>query len=199
VALQFPHRERHANARLAERLARRPDALALPPSDTARQVKYPPSRRCQMEKIIAEGFLLTHSEIASDKIDAYQATHYRVGYGENAFSLRIGTRSEALLRLYEATKQTCGVFITAFNPYGTVQLDEVNEVAHARLGEHFRAIAPHVIEGAGDDQIGVWPEEKSFFALGVNEDVARLLGNRFHQDAVVWTGPDAIPRLLLLR
>ena len=144
-----------------------------------------------MEKIIAEGFLLTHSEIASDKIDAYQATHYRVGYGENAFSLRIGTRSEALLRLYEATKQACGDFITAFNPYGTVQLDEVNEVAHARLGEHLRAIAPHVIEGAGDDQIGVWPEEKSFFALGVNEDVARLLGNRFHQDAVVWTGPDA--------
>jgi hypothetical protein len=143
--------------------------------------------------------LLTHSEIASEKIDAYQATHYRVGSGKNAFLLRIGTRSDALLRLYEATKQTCCVFITAFNPNGTEQDDEANEAAHFLLGEHLRTIASHVIDGAGADPIGVWPEEKSFLALGVNEDAARLLGKRIHQDAVVWTGPDAIPRLLLLR
>ena len=49
------------------------------------------------------------------------------------------------------------------------------------------------------DPTGAWPEEKSFLALGVGEDTARKLGNRLHQDAVVWAGLDAVPRLLLLR
>ena len=49
------------------------------------------------------------------------------------------------------------------------------------------------------DPIGAWPEEKSFLALGVGEDTARKLGNRFRQDAVVWVRSDAVPRLLLLR
>ena len=49
------------------------------------------------------------------------------------------------------------------------------------------------------DPTGAWPEEKSFLALGVGEDTARKLGNRFRQDAVVWVRSDAVPRLLLLR
>ena len=55
------------------------------------------------------------------------------------------------------------------------------------------------MDGAGADPTGAWPAEKSFLALGVGEEAARNLGNCFHQDAVVWVGPDAVPRLLLLR
>ena len=139
------------------------------------------------------------TEIGSEKIDAYRATHYRVGEGDNAFSLRIDTRSEPLRRLYGATGEACGIFITAFNPYSKAQSNEANVAAHSRLGEHLRAITPNVIDGAGGDPTGAWPDEKSFLALGVGEDMARELGNRFHQDAVVWVGPDAVPRLLLLR
>jgi Protein of unknown function (DUF3293) len=59
-------------------------------------------------------------------------------------------------------------------------------------------LSRHVIEWAGHPS-GAWPPELSFFALGISERAARDLGRRFDQDAVVWAGADAVPRLLLLR
>jgi hypothetical protein len=49
------------------------------------------------------------------------------------------------------------------------------------------------------DPNGDWLQERSYFALGLDQSAAFELGAKFHQDAVVWAGPDAIPRLLLLR
>ena len=76
---------------------------------------------------------------------------------------------------------------------------EANEAAHECLGTDLRALSARVIEGAGADPSGAWPEEKSFFALGVDLDGARNLGNRYMQDAIVWVGADAVPKLILLR
>jgi hypothetical protein len=151
-----------------------------------------------------EGFFMSTNlrstePILAHKIDAYRATHYRVGAGPEAFTLRIDIPSNPLRRLYENTGHRCGVFITAFNPLGRQQGARANEIAHAHLGECLRALAPHVIEGAGADPTGAWPPEKSYFALGVDKHAASELGARFRQDAIVWAGPDTIPRLLLLR
>jgi hypothetical protein len=140
---------------------------------------------------------LTDTAIAADKVAAYRATQYRIG-GSEPFTLSIGKQSDALLQLYKTTGQTCGLFITAFNPFGRAQSAEANEAAHSRLGECLRALSPHVIEGAGYPA-DAWPPELSFFALGIDEGAARQLGRRFDQDAVVWAGADAVPRLLLLR
>jgi hypothetical protein len=137
--------------------------------------------------------------VAAHKIDAYRATHYRVGDGPEAFTLRIDIASNPLRRLYESIGHACGVFVTAFNSFGQQQSAHANETAHARLGECLRSLTPHVIEGAGADPTGAWPQEKSYFALGVDQRAASELGARFRQDAIVWVGPDAIPRLLLLR
>ena len=78
--------------------------------------------------------LLDQSEIAAGKIEAYRSTHYRVGSGESAFSLKIGSRSEDLLRLYKLTGLDCGLFITAFNPYGEEQSDEATQQPMLSLG-----------------------------------------------------------------
>jgi hypothetical protein len=144
-------------------------------------------------------FCLADTAIACDKLAAYRITHYRVGAGPEAFTLRIDTKSDALLRLYKKTGQTCGLFITACNPFGQAQHAEANEAAHTQLGDCLRALVPHIIGGIGVDPNGTWPGEMSFFALGIDKDIARQLGCRFHQDAVVWAGSEAIPRLLLLR
>jgi hypothetical protein len=140
---------------------------------------------------------MNDTAIACDKIAAYQSTQYRIG-GPEPFTLSIGTKSDALLQLYRKTGQTCGLFITAFNPFGQAQSAEANQAAHFQLGEDLRALSRHVIEGAGYPS-GAWPLELSFFALGISEGAARDLGRRFDQDAVVWAGADAVPRLLLLR
>jgi hypothetical protein len=139
------------------------------------------------------------SEIHSDKVRAYRDTHYRVGFGRDAFSLRVDKLSEELLKLYQATGHQCGVYITAFNPFGRAQSEQANEEAHRRLGDHLRTVSAEVIEGVGADPTGAWPEEKSYLGLGIDLETARKLGTQARQDAVIWTGEDAIPKLILLR
>jgi Protein of unknown function (DUF3293) len=143
--------------------------------------------------------LLAHSDIPPDKLAAYLATNYRFGHGLDRITLRIDTRSEALKRLYASSGCACGAFLTAYNPMGQAHSLEVNEAAHACLVAELHALAIEVIEGAGADSSGAWPEEKSVFALGVELEVARTLGIRYRQDAIVWVGKDAIPILVVLR
>lgn len=142
---------------------------------------------------------MAHSDIPAEKITAYLATDYRFGHGLDRITLRIDTRSEALKRLYASSGCACGAFLTAYNPLGQAQSPEANEAAHARLVAELNALAIEVIEGAGVDPTGTWPEEKSVFALGVELEAARTLGIRYHQDAIVWVGEDAIPILVVLR
>jgi len=142
---------------------------------------------------------LRQSDIPPEKIAAYRNTGYRFGRGADLVSLRIDTRSEALARLYASSGHRCGVFITACNPLGELQSREENEAAQARLAAELHALAIPAIEGEGVDPAGAWPAEKSFFALGVALDAARDLGLRHRQNAVVWAGEDAIPKLILLR
>ncbi len=142
---------------------------------------------------------MAHSEIPAEKIAAYRGTGYRLGQGLGAITLRIDTRSEALLRLYASSGHNCGVFITAQNPLGEAQSAEANDASHARLAAELKALQIEAIEGAGADPGGAWPAEKSLFALGVDLDAARRLGVRYRQNAIVWVGEDVIPKLILLR
>ena len=142
---------------------------------------------------------MAHTKISAEKIAAYRAIEYRFGEGLDAITLRIDQASQALLELYARLAHTRGVFITAFNPQGAAQDAAENEAAHVGLGRELRGLYPIVIEGAGADPAGAWPQEKSYFSLGVDLETARVLGRRYQQDAVVWTGKDAIPKLILLR
>lgn len=142
---------------------------------------------------------MAHSEVLAEKIEAYRKTDYRFGAGRDAVTLHIDRRSDALALLYASSGHACAVFITACNPFGQGQSVEANEDAHGRLGEALRALSAPVTEGAGADPSGAWLEEKSFFALGVDLATARDLGSHYRQDAIVWAGEDAVPKLILLR
>jgi hypothetical protein len=142
---------------------------------------------------------LMQSEISAWKIQAYQKTDYRFGEGTGAITLRVDVHSDELARLFAKSAQTCGLFITAFNPFGQVRSVDANEAAHVRLRTELKSVCPLVIEGAGADPTGAWPPEKSYFALGVDLEASKHLGQQYGQDAIVWAGKDAIPRLILLR
>jgi len=146
-----------------------------------------------------EGFLLNTTAIDPGKIASYRAAHYRVGAGGTHFTLLIGQPSPELRDLYHATKTDSALFITAFNPFGAVQSMDANLLAHARLGDHLRALTAQTYEGHGADPTGEWPPESSYLALGIDKDTAERLGRRAHQDAVVWADADSVPQLLLLR
>jgi len=142
---------------------------------------------------------VNHTKISIEKISAYEATHYAVGSGSDAFTLRIGEFSPRLKDLFNVNKVSCGVFITAFNPFGSVQSGDANETAHSKLRADLKKITSVILDGTGADPMGDWPPEASYLALGVEQETAEQLGRRFHQDAIVWSRSDAVPSLLFLR
>ena len=139
------------------------------------------------------------SEIPADIIASYRAADYQAGSGSAAIRLRIDQHSESLAQLLAASGQQCAVFITACNPGSQPQSPAANQAANAHLHEELSRHTDQIIEGTGSDPSGTWPLEQSLLALGVELDVAEVLGRRFGQNAVVWAGADAIPRLILLR
>ncbi len=141
------------------------------------------------------------SEIDPAKIAAYQSTDYVIAAPPGPFVLRIGQESCELQALYRRVGRESALFITAYNPEGTLQSEALNEAAHERLRRRLDLYGELVFEGEGrgvGDNAG-WPHEKSFLVLGVDRDVAACLGREARQDAVVWAGPDGVPHLVLLR
>ena len=159
---------------------------------------------------------LTRSVIPAKLISAYLATDYcvtpvssasrdgeKTASGlDHAFVLHVDEYSEALSRLFVVSGCQCAAFITACNPWSMPHSLEENLAACARLRDELirHSLQPEqIINGEGRDPTGAWPGEKSFLALGLDLETSMLLGREFGQNAVVWAGKDAIPRLILLR
>jgi hypothetical protein len=142
---------------------------------------------------------MSETTIAADKVRAYRATDYRLGYTTHDIVLAPGLRSSRLAALYASKGVTCGAFLTAFNPLGTQKSDTENDQAHAELTKTLARLGLESIEGSGSEVGTQWPAEKSLFALGLNRRDAIAIGRQFDQDAIVWVGDSAVPELVLLR
>ena len=139
------------------------------------------------------------TQIHPDKVRAYLSTDYRLGHTIRDIVLTIGKHSERLAALFADSGVSCGAFLTAYNPRGTEQSKAANVKAHAELAANLREMGLPAIEGSGSEKGSNWPAEKSYFALGLALAPAKAIGRQFDQDAIVWVGADAIPRLVLLR
>lgn len=153
---------------------------------------------CSVGPSIAEGFFLSDTTIDAAMIQAYRATEYRV-LGDEPFILRIGQSCDALAALHKRHRIDCSAYITACNPYSQ-QFDEVaNAGRHADLGHELRKRSLTALEGIGQHPSNQWPGEASYLILGLTLEAAKSLGTRLEQNAIVWSGTDAIPQLILLR
>ena len=139
------------------------------------------------------------SLVAAEKREAYFATNYCLGCSPAEVVLNIGKYNPRLTALFTEHRVTCGAFITAYNPEGTQQSTEANAHDHAALLAEVVALGLPFIEGEGADATGEWPAERSVFAYGMDKVTACRVGRQFHQDAIVWVGPDAVPQLVMLR
>ena len=54
-----------------------------------------------------------------------------------------------------------------------------------------------ILPGVGQHPSNNWPGEQSVLVLGLSLEAAKTLGRRFDQNAVVLTGRDGIPQLVL--
>jgi len=142
---------------------------------------------------------MVETQIAADKIRAYRASDYRIGFTEQAIVLQPGLRSAQVAQLFATHGVTCGSFITAYNPQGAQRSTAENEQAHQQLLTHIESLGFKCLEGEGSEAGTDWPEEKSCFALGLGRSDAIKIGSLFGQDAIVWVWETAVPELVLLR
>ena len=142
--------------------------------------------------------MTSESLIGAETLQAFQETEYRV-YDEVPFTLKIGEPSSVLAAAQERNFVDCSAFITACNPFSQAFDDEANAERHAGLGLDLGQRNLANIEGIGQHPSNEWPGEASYLIFGLTLEAAKALGTRLEQNAIVWTGADTVPQLILLR
>jgi len=133
-----------------------------------------------------------------DLLESYRRTEYRVDDRGHAFVLRVDEPSRALRDCHAAFAVHCSTFITAWNPRSTPTDRAANDAAMARLEQALADVGCPSLRGEGVDPSGDWPGEQSLLVLGLAEAEAIELARRFDQNAIVWSGADATPRLVVV-
>lgn len=131
-------------------------------------------------------------------VQAYRETEYRV-YSSPMVCLRLDVVSKGLAQLHAEHGVLCSTFITACNPYSQLLSDVENLWRQANLKNELLARGYLVYEGEGVHPHNCWPREPSFLVPGLGPDDAAEFGVLFDQNAVLCSGADAVPRLILLR
>jgi hypothetical protein len=72
-----------------------------------------------------------------------------------------------------------------------------NEERHQALIAEIKGRSLSFLPGVGQHPGNKWPGEQSVLVLGLSLEAAKTLGRRFEQNAVVWTGKDGVPELVL--
>jgi hypothetical protein len=142
--------------------------------------------------------LQVESVISPETVQAYRETDFRVEI-DPSLVLRIDVRNPALAELCKAFGAETCVFITACNPNGVLLSDGENLKLQEQLLRELGVRSLNYLPGEGKHPTGEWPGEPSFLVFGLSLEAAKTLGRRFHQNAVVWCGSDAIPQLLILQ
>lgn len=137
--------------------------------------------------------------VLDEKINAYSNTNYVVFNEGDQFVLNVGQFSPIVKQIYNKTNRNCAVYITAYNPFGMQEDSQSNLIANNRLYEELKIYASEIYHGAGADPEGLWPPEPSFLAIGVNLQIATIIGKKYRQDAILWVDEAGIPQLILLR
>lgn len=134
---------------------------------------------------------------SSEQFAAFLATHYRVHHATAPFVLRIGAHSAALQQIQRAQGAEASAYLTAWNPLGETISSRLNADRQRALQRDLQELNVNWIGGEGIDPATGWREE-SVLALGLSREQAIVLGNKYQQLAIVWSGQDAVPELILL-
>ena len=136
--------------------------------------------------------------IDTGMIQAYAETHYRV-FGDEPFTLRVGEASARLAVEHHRHAVTSSAYVTACNPFSRMLRADDNAERHAALALDLEHRGLTAVEGLGEHPSNRWPGEPSFLVFGLELAAAKDLGARLEQNAIVWSGADAVPQLILLR
>lgn len=131
-------------------------------------------------------------------IQAFRETEYRA-YTDEPFTLRIGEVCDPLAAAHKRHRVDSSAFITACNPFSQILDEDSNARLHVAFGLALNKRSLASIEGVGQHPSNQWPGEPSYLIFGLTLETAKTLGTSLNQNAIVWTGADAVPQLILLR
>ncbi|MDE2260441.1 MAG: DUF3293 domain-containing protein [Betaproteobacteria bacterium] len=140
------------------------------------------------------------SAIDPDLLSIYQNSDYRVlGEGSAAFVMHIGQPCKPLRNLLQRTGVSSSCFVSAYNPRSEPHTDGENARAQACLTQDVQQMGLQYLEGVGEDPGGECAGEPCLLVLGISREKAIMLGNKYGQNAMLWSEADGMPQLLLLR
>ena len=142
--------------------------------------------------------MFSASDIDPDTIQAYLDTEYRV-FGDSPFAINVGRRSEELASAHKSHQVECSAYITAWNPFSQIFSLESNQERQETLAQELARRSLRYFEGLGQHKSNQWPGEESLLVFGLTLEAAKTLGSKLEQNAIVWSGKDAVPQLILLR
>jgi hypothetical protein len=106
---------------------------------------------------------------------AYRRAIYRVHLPAGDLDLRAGECSPELDRRLAARGERRWAWLTAVNPRSERLPEAENRRRQEELGTALAARGWTVLDGTAIDPDGSWPDEPSFFVLGILPDAAREL------------------------
>jgi len=135
--------------------------------------------------------------VSKELIGAYKESDYNVS-SSPPFTLKIGQFSVELIDLYKLYGCTTAAYITAYNPYSIEMTDAQNGLVQSGLERELESRSLLFLQGEGNDTKGRWPGEKSVLILGIDYSAAKILAEKYQQNAFVWISIDGIPNLVLI-
>ena len=138
------------------------------------------------------------SSLDASLIQVYRETHYRID-GVHGLTLLVDEYSPELAALHLKHGVTCSAFITACNPNGIALSERTNIKRQADLGVELKHRGLNYLVGIGTHPHNDWPGEPSYLVFGLAMQAAKALAIKLEQNAFIWSGEDAVPKLVLLK
>lgn len=124
----------------------------------------------------------------------YRDTDYCVDVAPAPLVLAVDVRSDGLVELMRTRAIECAALVTACNPHGRVLADADNAARMRRLRAELGEAGFGWLEGKGRARDGSHAEP-SLLVFALDLEAAHALMRRFEQNAFLWIGADAVPRL----
>ena len=141
---------------------------------------------------------MVSTNISPENLESYTNADYYV-YSDPKFILKIGEKSLNLIDFYQKFNKSQASFLTAYNPMSQEMTSEQNESMNNKLETLLVKMNYPFILAEGVCPESQLPGEKSFLVFGTELLIAKELGNKFQQNAILWINNDAIPQLILLK
>ena len=156
------------------------------------------TNRAYVDPPLLKVFVFSGSTIDRETIQAYLETHYCV-QTEPVIVLRVDEPCPDLAVAHDRRNADCSAFLTAWNPLSQVLSGSENASRHVALTNELEHRSLEYVDVVSHHPSNGWPDEPGVLVFGLSLEAAKALGTRYEQNAIVWNGLDAVPRLVLLR